>query len=419
MKPFNAFSESDLMLTELGLIPSDWSIVTLSEVSQIVMGQSPNSNTYNEDGQGLPFFQGKAEFGNRYPIPAKWCSAPIKIANPGATLVSVRAPVGDVNINPLVSCIGRGLAAVHADPSLLDESYLFYILLFLKPRLEQQGTGSTFQSINSNVLKQLQLPLPPLAEQQRIATVLNTLQDEIAAQEDIIAAAKDFKRSLMQRLFTYGSGAEPAPTKMTEIGEIPAHWDVVTLSDISKKITDGAHHTPTYVEEGIPFLRVTDIQSNLINWSKVKRIPEHEHNQLIIRCNPQRGDILLSKNGTIGITKVVDWDEEFSVFVSLCVIKPMHERINSTYLAQYLSSNGLPQILERGKKMTVTNLHLVEIKQLLIPVPSLGEQTAIEVSLNDADYKIAVEEKRKAALQDTYRSLLHQLMTGQIRLHAS
>jgi type I restriction enzyme S subunit len=246
--------------------------------------------------------------------------------------------------------------------------------------------------------------------------VLNAIQEDIAAQEDIIAEARAFKRSLMQRLFTYGPGPQPAETCETEIGEIPAHWDLVRLEELCHKITDGAHHTPTYVDEGVPFLRVTDIKSEKIDWSEVKYIPREEHEELIRRCNPEKGDVLLSKNGTIGRTKVIDWDEEFSVFVSLCLLKPKHDLLNNVLLADFLASNGLPQIMERGKKMTVTNLHLVEIRELLIPLPPMDEQEEIALMLSDAEDKIAAEEDRKAALQDVFKSTLHQLMTGQIRL---
>ena len=100
---------------------------------------------------------------------------------------------------------------------------------------------------------------------------------------------------------------------------IPIHpdWPVFELNEVSTKITDGAHFTPTYVETGVPFLRVTDITES--NTSK-KFIPQEEHDELIKRCRPEKWDVLYSKNGTIGIAKLVDWDWEFSIFVSLALV---------------------------------------------------------------------------------------------------
>jgi type I restriction enzyme S subunit len=222
--------------TEIGPIPVDWEVVRLGEVASLTMGQSPPSSTYNTDGDGLPFLQGKAEFGETYPTPIKWCSQPKKVAGRGSVLISVRAPVGDVNVARDDYCIGRGLAAINGGQSL-DNWFLFYLLILEKRRLEDKGTGSTFKSINKGVLQSFSVPLPSLPEQRRIAHVLSTIQRAIAGQDDLIAAAREVKRSLMQRLFTYGSSPEPASTKETEIGEVPGHWEIVhMLSAVDRKI---------------------------------------------------------------------------------------------------------------------------------------------------------------------------------------
>ncbi|MEK7990425.1 MAG: restriction endonuclease subunit S, partial [Thiotrichaceae bacterium] len=161
------------------------------------------------------------------------------------------------------------------------------------------------------------------------------------------------------------------------LGDIPAHWNYSKLKYETTKIIDGAHFTPTYTDEGVPFLRVTDIQTQYIDLSNVKRIPRAEHEQLLKRCNPSKGDVLLSKNGTIGITKVIDWDWEFSTFVSLCLLK-FKERVHSKYFSYFFDSNVVSQqIAESSKTTSVTNLHLDKIKELLITLPPKQEQTTI------------------------------------------
>lgn len=159
--------------------------------------------------------------------------------------------------------------------------------------------------------------------------------------------------------------------------EVPEHWEVKRLKFLTNKIVDGAHFTPTYVNEGVPFLRVTDIQEKNIDMEKIKYIPLEEHQELIKRCNPQKGDLLLSKNGTIGISKKIDWNWEFSIFVSLCLIK-FNSLISSNYAKYFFDSNSLQeQIFGLIKKNTVINLHLDKIENFWFVLPSLKEQTAI------------------------------------------
>ncbi len=138
------------------------------------MGQSPPSNTYNADGRGLPFYQGKTEFGNLYPTPIKFCSVPSKVAEKNDILVSVRAPVGPTNLCPEKSCIGRGLAGIRPLGEI-PSRYLLYYLRSEEAWLAAQGTGSTFTAISKTDLTQLNVRLAPFAEQRRIVAKLETL----------------------------------------------------------------------------------------------------------------------------------------------------------------------------------------------------------------------------------------------------
>ena len=206
--------------------------------------------------------------------------------------------------------------------------------------------------------------------------------------------------------------------KQTEVGIIPEDWDVMPLHKLTKQIIDGTHHTPTYTSDGVPFLRVTDVQSSEINLEILKYISLEEHQILTQRCKPEAGDLLLSKNGTIGITKVVDWDWEFSVFVSLALIKVIQERLNVNYLCQFFNSDYLSQqIRGRSKQGAVTNLHLEEIREFLIPTPPfIEEQTAIATVLSDVDALIASLNAQIAKKRDIKTATMQQLLTGKQRL---
>ena len=341
----------------------------------------------------------------------RWMSKKLR---EGDVLLTSEAPLGQAILltNEWEYCLGQRLYGLRVDSTKLDFRF-FYFLLISEPvqrELQARATGTTAKGIKQSALLEVHIEFPPLPEQRAIAHVLQTIQEATAARQREIELERERKAALMDYLFSYGT--ENEPRKQTEIGEIPESWEVVKLAELCTKITDGTHRTPTYVNAGIPFLRVVDIQSTKIDWESVKWIPKHEHEELIKRCKPEKGDVLLSKNGTIGKTKVVDWEEEFSIFVSLCLLKVKHESLNNVYLAEFLASNGLPQIQKRGKKMTVTNLHLVEIRELLIPLPPLPEQQKIAETLRIFDAKIGALEQEVVRLDELFHAMLDELMTG-------
>ena len=142
------------------------------------MGQSPSSDTYNRNGDGMPFFQGKAEFGDIYPCIDKYCSKPNKIANAGATLISVRAPVGPTNLAMQDCCIGRGLAAIHPYREI-DAKFILFLFRSIEARISDKGTGSTFKAITKSFVEELEFALPPLNEQRRIVEKIDELFSEL------------------------------------------------------------------------------------------------------------------------------------------------------------------------------------------------------------------------------------------------
>lgn len=152
----------------------------LEGICAINMGQSPDSSTYNEDGNGLPFFQGNADFGEIYPVVRMWCSEPTKIAREKDILISVRAPIGALNIANCECCIGRGLAALTVNEDICAQEYLWHTLSGKVDELNSKGTGSTFKAINKKTLSETEIPLPPIDEQRKIAAVLDKVSGLIA-----------------------------------------------------------------------------------------------------------------------------------------------------------------------------------------------------------------------------------------------
>lgn len=155
------------------------SLNKLSNIAEVIMGQSPPGETYNSNGVGLPFFQGKSEFGKMSPVAVKWCTQPTKIAKTGDILISVRAPVGPTNIADQMCCIGRGLAAIRPNPDLADRDFVWLYLQYCQKELVKKGQGSTFEAINGDDLNEIEFPEILIAEQRQIATRLKAQLAEV------------------------------------------------------------------------------------------------------------------------------------------------------------------------------------------------------------------------------------------------
>jgi type I restriction enzyme S subunit len=181
-------------------------IYKLKDLCEIIMGQSPSSDTYNSSGSGLPFFQGKSEFGEIYPTAVVWCSSPKKIAEPGDILISVRAPVGPTNLVKEKCCIGRGLAAIRPNFEKLDRDFLWLQLQYLEEILVKKGQGSTFEAISTKDLRNLDIYAPALELQKQIASELIGQLSEIKKAKDSVEVLLDelnlIPKKILVRVFT-------------------------------------------------------------------------------------------------------------------------------------------------------------------------------------------------------------------------
>jgi len=182
--------------TPIGKIPVDWEILSLSKISQINMGRSPPSKDCNERGVGLPFYQGNAAFGSKYPGPKTWCNLPEKIADEGDILISVRAPVGEIYVAPHKCCIGKGIAAVKAKG--VHDEFLYQSMLMRRKTLQGLAKGHRFGAINLRELSELLIPLPPFSEQKKIGEILTTVAVAIEKTERIIDKTEQLKKFLTE-----------------------------------------------------------------------------------------------------------------------------------------------------------------------------------------------------------------------------
>ena len=232
----------------------------LKECCTIIAGQSPESKYYNSKGEGLPFFQGKADFGALYPNIRIYCSQPTKIAEKDDILLSVRAPVGPTNLSPGKVCIGRGLTAIRPGSSISLE-YLLYFFRYYEAQLQKSGTGTTFKAITQNVIKNIEVPVPSLDEQERIVFKIEELFPKLDASVAELKTAKEklkvYRQAVLKEAFS-------TCEKYTKI------------SDVCQHVTDGDHMPPPKADYGIPFIMISSIEKAHINWENTKYVTVYQ-----------------------------------------------------------------------------------------------------------------------------------------------
>lgn len=175
--------------------------VKLKDVCTINMGQSPSSDSYNENGNGVPFFQGNADFGERYPVTRKWCSAPTKMAAPEDILISVRAPIGAMNYAKEECCIGRGLAALTPNREKVSSDFIFWLLKGKNEELNSKGTGSTFKAIGRNILEETLVPDISLEKQIKYSIILEKTYRVILSRKQQLQKLDDLIKARFVELF--------------------------------------------------------------------------------------------------------------------------------------------------------------------------------------------------------------------------
>ena len=182
-------------------VSSDWTEGTLSDIANITMGQSPSSSSYNENGNGTIFFQGRAEFSFRFPTIRLYTTEPKRMACANDTLMTVRAPVGDLNVARTDCCIGRGLAAIHSKNN--HQSFVLYTMYSLKKQLDVfNGEGTVFGSINKKSLNEMPLLIPTSKKLDEFEVLVAPIDASIRNNYDEICHLEQLRDSLLSKLMS-------------------------------------------------------------------------------------------------------------------------------------------------------------------------------------------------------------------------
>ena len=402
----------------------------LSEVAEITMGQSPDSAYVNEEEHGWPFLQGCAEFGARHPIAKVHCSPPLRTARAGSTLISVRAPVGAMNCADQDYCIGRGLAAVLAKPGYTDNIFLLHAIEENLSFLHRRSQGSTFLAIGTADLSMMPVAAPPLAQQQRIAEILATVDEAIEQTEALIAKTQQIKAGLMHDLFTRGvtkdgqlrPPREEAPYlyKESPLGWIPKEWEHGILNDIispARPIVYGILMPGQGVPGGVPVIKVKDIIDGIVNDDDLL-LTSQDIDEEYQRSKLKKGDILLTIRGTVGRLALVPphLDQanitQDTARIGVVLGYPEFYRfyLETDQPRQYFAVNTLG--------VAVQGINLRDVRMTPVPIPQIIEQFSIAQRLKNAIETIRANEKSLGKLLNTKKGLMHDLLTGRVRVKA-
>ena len=419
--------ETDFQETEIGKIPREWRIVKLNRIAQIIMGQSPPSETYNNDCIGMPFLQGKMEFGRIYPSPVMYTSNPIKIAEPNDVLISVRAPVGDVNIAPYRICIGRGLAAIRFDPNQTNYMFFFYYFQSIKERLETLSKGSTFKAITKKDLEELTVLNPSLKEQKLIAEILSTVDRTIEVVDAGVVRLEGLKKALMRELLTGRIRVREENGKLvfnketdfqeTEIGKIPREWKIAKLKDIGKIVSGFTFSLELQGKNSgkYPFIKVNDMNNSYkYIYTAENYVDDNDLVKLKARPYPPNTIIFPKIGMAVRLNKyrILRLEALFDNNIAGVII---NDRL-AYYEFIYYYLQGKIDLMSLASMTTVPSITKTKLENIPVPYPSIHEQRRIADILSTIDMAIELYHGEKERLESLKTGLMNLLLTGKIRV---
>lgn len=392
---------------------NDWQIKKLGDVCEVIAGQSPVSKYYNSNGDGLPFYQGKKEFTDKFiGEPTTWTTQVTKEAYEGDILMSVRAPVGPTNFATQHICIGRGLAAIRANNEV-DKDYLFYFLQSFEDQIIGHH-GAVFNSINKKQIIDIKLPLPPLSEQKRIVQILddafNKLEIAKNNTEKNLTNAQELFESYLKNIFS----------------NFNDEWELKKIKEISTKIGSGA--TPkggknSYQKQGISLIRSLNIYDEGFKRKNLAFINQDQADRLT-NVTIEKNDVLLNITGASIARCCVVPDGILPARVNqhVSIIRANEEIILSKFLHFLLISPPYKSLLlSIGNKGGATRQALTKtkIENFLVRVPSkLDDQKKIikkiEIIFMKTNKIKEIFKIKTKSLEELKKSLLQKAFSGEL-----
>lgn len=372
-------------------VPENWVWVRLGAIAEIVTGGTPSKKHPEYYGGNFPFYkpsdldQGRLTYDASEYLSEEGKNVS-RIIPKNSTAVCC---IGSIGKCGYLMCEGTTNQQINSAIPKINSLCLYYYLCtenFVQDLLSM-ASATTIAIVNKSKMESCAFPLPTLSEQQRIVERIEELLAKLdEAKERLQEVADSFavrKAAILHKAFT----GELTKQWRRENGVSDESWEEKTLQDVcSMKITDGTHKTPVYCdsEKGVKFLSAKDITAEKICWDNIKYIVPELHEELYKRLAPQVDDVLLAKNGTTGVAAIVETDDIFDIYVTLAVLRPEKSIIYPLYLLKVVNSPLCKeQFAQHLTGIGVPNLHLRDIKEVLIPLPTIPEQHEIVRLIDD------------------------------------
>ncbi len=386
-----------------------WQTKTIGDLCEVIAGQSPEGKYYNAAGKGMPFYQGKKEFGDKFlESPTTWTTQTTKVAKEGDILMSVRAPVGPVNFATDEICIGRGLAAIRSCGEL-NRDFLFYQLWHLQPDIAGRE-GAVFASINKAEIEGLPLAFAPLADQQRIVGILDEAFEGIA-----IAKANAEKNGQNARAL-FESQLHAVFTQRGP-GWTEKRLDEVVGADCS--LSYGIVQPGEEYPDGLPIVRPTDLSTKEIALDGLKRI-NRELAKGYSRTTLQGGELLLCVRGSTGTVSIASKElSGANVTRGIVPIRFKQSLVSPSFgFYAMISSVVQEQIRAKTYGAALMQINIRDLRNIVLPFPTITEQRRIAARLDalaaESQRLARIYERKLAALDGLKKSLLHRAFSGQL-----
>ena len=357
--------------------------VMLKDVCTINMGQSPDSNSYNDNGEGVPFFQGNADFGERYPVTRKWCSAPTKMAVPEDILISVRAPIGAMNYAKEECCIGRGLAALTLDKTKVSPEFIFWLLKGKNAELNSKGTGSTFKAIGKKVLEETKVPYIPLERQLEHSEILEKIYAVIQHRKSELQMLDRLIKARFVEMF-----GDPRSN--------PYGFSKKMLSDTCKVVTGNtpSRSVDEYYGDYVEWIKTDNIVSGLLNPTQASESLSEEG--MKVGRTVEKDSILMAciAGSIASIGKVCVTDRRVAFNQQINAVVPKEYNILFLYVLLQLSKDYLVEEINMALKGILSKSKLEE-KEFIVPPMELQNQFANFVHQVDKSKVVDIDKKDK------------------------
>ncbi|ENK2091896.1 restriction endonuclease subunit S [Vibrio vulnificus] len=340
-----------------------WPMVKLGDVSEPIMGQAPPGTECNKSGQGTIFVKA-GEFGVKFPEVKEWTTKPLKFAKTGDTLLCVvGATCGKVN--RAIDCsIGRSVAAIRPNTEVLDSSYLYYFISSWSEKLRLMSQGAAQTVINKDMINSLEIPLPPIDEQKRIAAILDKADAIRQKRKQAIDLADEFLRSVFLDMF-----GDPVTN--------PKGWEVKACKDLFKRITVGIVVKPSsyYVESGVPALRSLNIGYYGIRSENLVYVSKSDNESILSKTRVYEGDLVIVRSGQPGKTAVVCKEFDGVNAIDILIATPKEELIEPQFFAFFMNSDGGKKIvLAEQRGQVQKHFNVGSLNSTAIPLPPLSLQ---------------------------------------------